>query len=171
MRAAATAYYKTHLMNSVFISSNDWLGLTFRLSTAVVIGGVIGWNRELSGKSAGLRTHMLVSLGAALFVVALLQTSTTNTADPLSRAIQGVATGVGFLGAGEIIHESRQEPGKLKVRGLTSAAAIWVAAALGIVAGCGLWQVGLIGTLLTLLILGGAKQLERFILNRQEDDS
>lgn len=162
-------------MNSVFISSNDWIGLTFRLSTAVLIGGVIGWNREVTGKSAGLRTHMLVSLGAALFVIALLQTSPANptesSADPLSRAIQGVATGIGFLGAGEIIHESRQESGRLRVRGLTSAAAIWVAAALGIVAGCGLWQVGVIGTLLTLLILSGAKQLERFTLSRQDDDS
>lgn len=115
---------------------------------------------------------MLVSLGAALFVLALLQTSTANdAADPLSRAIQGVATGVGFLGAGEILHESRQASSKSRVRGLTSAAAIWVVAALGVMVGCGLWQVSLIGVLLTLLILSGTKRLERLTFNRQDDDS
>lgn len=161
-----------HQMNSVFISPDNWLGLILRLSLAVLVGGAIGWNREKAGKSAGLRTHMLVSLGAALFVLALLQSSSANAAaDPLSRAIQGVATGIGFLGAGEILHESRQQSSNPRVKGLTSAAAVWVAAALGVVAGCGLWQVSLIGVLLTLLILSGTKRLERFTLNRQDDDS
>lgn len=160
-------------MNSVFISSNDWLGLVFRLSLAVLVGGVVGWNRELAGKAAGLRTQMLVSLGAALFVLALLEDSTaeTSSTDPLSRAIQGVATGVGFLGAGEILQQPRQDSSTPMIKGLTSAAAVWVAAALGVVAGCGFWQVSLIGAFLTLLILIGVEKLEKLTPTRQDNNS
>ncbi|MBD2021259.1 MgtC/SapB family protein, partial [Leptolyngbya sp. FACHB-36] len=82
-----------------------------------------------------------------------------SPSDAFSRAVQGVATGIGFLGAGEIVHESRKKG--YTVRGLTSAAAIWVTAALGIVAACGLWQASVIGTLVTLLILTVAKWIER----------
>ena len=154
--------------NSVFISSDDWLGLTFRLTLALLIGGVIGWNRQAAGKPAGLRTHMLVSLGAAIFVLIPLQASTSESVDTVSRAIQGVATGVGFLGAGEILHYSVQESGRASIKGLTSAATIWLTAALGIVAGCGFWQLSLLSTLMTLLILSVAKKLERIVFHRQD---
>lgn len=145
---------------AIAIQPDNWLALGQRLALALVIGGVIGWERELTGKAAGLRTHMLVSLGAALFVLIPLQLSETLEADALSRVIQGVATGVGFLGAGEILHRSSQE-GKPVVRGLTSAAAIWATAALGITAGCGLWQVTVLGGLSGLFVLRGAKYFER----------
>lgn len=159
-------------MNSIFISPDNWLGLVLRLSLAVLVGGVVGWNREAAGKAAGLRTQMLVSLGAALFVLALLQASTADASDdPLSRAIQGVATGVGFLGAGEILQEPRQDSSTPRVKGLTSASAVWVAAALGVVAGCGLWQASLIGVLLTLFILSGVKILEDRIPTHEDNDS
>jgi putative Mg2+ transporter-C (MgtC) family protein len=154
--------------NSVFISSDDWLGLTFRLTLAILIGGVIGWNRQAAGKPAGLRTHMLVSLGAAIFVLIPLQASTSESVDTVSRAIQGVATGVGFLGAGEILHYSVQESGRFSIKGLTSAATIWLTAALGMVAGCGFWQLSLLSTLMTLLILSVAKKLERIVFHRQD---
>ncbi len=75
--------------------------------------------------------------------------------------IQGIAAGVGFLGAGEIVRQSSQESQQLKIHGLTSAAAIWVSAALGIAAGCGLWQLGLIGAVLTFLVLNVFRRLEK----------
>ena len=152
-------------------SSRESLRLIFTLILAVLVGGVVGWNRQLNGKAAGLRTHMLVSLGAAMIVLIPLQTSSSHSADALSRAIQGVATGVGFLGAGEIIHSSQQEAAKTQVQGLTSAAAIWTTAALGMVTGCGLWQISLTGTLLVLLILTVAKRLERLIPNRHKNNT
>lgn len=154
--------------NAVFISSNDWLGLTYRLSLALLVGGVIGWNRQAAGKPAGLRTHMLVSLGAALFVLIPLLASRSTSIDSISRAIQGVATGVGFLGAGEILHKSVDESNNLSVKGLTSAATIWVTAALGMIAGCGFWQLGLLSTLMALFILSVAKKVERVVFHRED---
>ena len=155
-------------MNSLSINPHDWLNLTFRLTVALIAGGVVGWNRQLSGKAAGLRTHMLVSLGAALFALVPLIASNSTSVDSLSRAIQGVATGVGFLGAGEILHQSTQEMGKPQVRGLTSAAGIWVTAALGLIAGCGLWELGVIGTLMTLFTLSVAKKIEKVAFKNRD---
>jgi len=111
---------------------------------------------------------MLVSLGAAMFVLIPLLASTSESVDTVSRAIQGVATGVGFLGAGEILHESVEPSGKPNIKGLTSAATIWLTAALGIVAGCGFWQLSLLATLMTLFILSVAKKLERIVFHRQD---
>ncbi|AFZ13815.1 MgtC/SapB transporter [Crinalium epipsammum PCC 9333] len=155
-------------MNSLYINPHDWLNLTIRLTLALIAGGVVGWNRQLSGKAAGLRTHMLVSLGAALFALVPLIASNSPSVDSLSRAIQGVATGIGFLGAGEILHQSTQETGKPQVRGLTSAAGIWVTAALGLIAGCGLWELGAIGTLMTLFTLSVAKKIEKVAFKNRD---
>jgi putative Mg2+ transporter-C (MgtC) family protein len=112
---------------------------------------------------------MLVGLGAALFVLVPLAIGGPDQGSDVSRAIQGVATGVGFLGAGEILHYSRHPDG-VKVKGLTSAASIWVTAALGIAAAYGMWQLGLLGALLTLLVLVGAKWLEQRLTLHQEDE-
>jgi putative Mg2+ transporter-C (MgtC) family protein len=152
-------------------TTNESFSLIFRLVLAVLVGGIVGWNRQLNGKPAGLRTHMLVSLGAALFVLIPWQISSSHSPDALSRAIQGVATGVGFLGAGEIITQTQQDAAKTQVLGLTSAAAIWTTAALGMAAGCGLWKISLTGTLLVLLILTVAKRLERLALPHHKDDT
>ncbi|XGV98105.1 MAG: MgtC/SapB family protein [Leptolyngbya sp. BL-A-14] len=155
-------------VEALAVDAGDWWGLTWRLLLASLSGGAIGLNRQMAGKAGGLRTHMLVSLGAALFVV-MTTIGGTPHPDAVSRAIQGVATGVGFLGAGEIVHQSRAKSGKQEVKGLTSAAAIWVTAALGLIASVGLWQTSLVGTLLTLLTLSGAKWLEQFVpVNREE---
>jgi putative Mg2+ transporter-C (MgtC) family protein len=149
------------LLSIYHLSPNDWLNIVFRLCTALLIGAVIGLDRQLRHKPAGLRTHMLISLGAALFTVIPLQTnSSQTTVDALSRVIQGIAAGVGFLGAGEIVRQSSQESQEFKIHGLTSAAAVWISAALGIAAGCGLWQLGLIGALLTFLVLNIFKKIE-----------
>jgi len=148
------------------VDPSHWTTVVLRLGIAVLMGGVIGWEREVSGKAGGLRTHMLVSLGAALFILVPLQMGAAE--DAVSRGIQGIATGVGFLGAGEIVHRSFAS-GKLKVKGLTSAASIWVTAAVGVLAGCGLWQTSVIATLLTIFILVAAKYLEYFLPRGQED--
>ncbi|AUB41423.1 mgtC, putative Mg2+ transporter-C [Nostoc flagelliforme CCNUN1] len=126
------------------------------------IGAIIGLERQIKRKPAGLRTHMLVSFGSAVFTLIIMQTDgLQSSGDALSRVIQGIAAGVGFLGAGEIVRQSSEESQRLEIHGLTSAAAIWVSAALGIAAGCGLWQLALIGGLLTFLVLTVFKRLEK----------
>jgi putative Mg2+ transporter-C (MgtC) family protein len=147
---------------------HNWDNLLIRLALAILAGGTIGWDREQRHKAGGLRTHMLVSLGAALFVLVPLEIN--GSVEGLSRTIQGIATGVGFLGAGEILHQSTPERRNPKIRGLTSAASIWVTAALGITAGAGLWQLTLLGTVLTLLILVGVKQVEQHALVSRRND-
>ncbi|HEX4403193.1 MAG TPA: MgtC/SapB family protein [Polyangia bacterium] len=133
----------------------DWLSPLARLGASVLVGGVIGWERQLRGRPAGLRTHMLVSLGAAVSVLTLSGAS----ADSQSHAIQGVATGIGFLCAGDILH--RMKAGDEHVTGLTSAAALWVTAALGMAAATGQWPVMVIGTVGTLLTLTIVRNLEK----------
>jgi putative Mg2+ transporter-C (MgtC) family protein len=151
------------LPNTYYLSPNDWLNIAFRLSLAMFFGAIIGLERERRRKPAGLRTHMLVSLAAAMFVIIILQTDVEpRDYNGLSRVIQGVATGVGFLGAGVILREPPEEESqRVEVKGLTSAAAIWLSAALGMAAGCGLWQIGLIGILLSCFILYVVKIYER----------
>ncbi|MEX0267907.1 MgtC/SapB family protein [Leptolyngbyaceae cyanobacterium UHCC 1019] len=144
----------------------DWMEFTLRLTISLVSGGAIGWERQSSGKAAGLRTHALVSLGTALFIMVPLSLSSSATPDSISRAIQGIATGIGFLGAGEIVQQHR-DSGKPHVYGLTSAASIWVTAALGALAACGLWQICLIGTSMTLAVLLGEKRGEGGLTLRQ----
>lgn len=156
-------------MANYSIDLHNWGGLLFRLGSAIISGGVIGWERQQRHKAGGLRTHMLVSLGAALFVLVPIEIS--GSMDGVSRAIQGVATGVGFLGAGEILHRSRPNKNSQEVKGLTSAASIWVTAALGITAGAGLWQLTVMGTLLTLLTLVVVKRLEQTLLISRRNDS
>ena len=106
---------------------------------------------------------MLVSFGSALFVLVplLIATAPESREAAVSRVMQGITAGVGFIGAGEILRASQQEPKQVQIQGLTSAAAIWVSAALGIAAGCGLWQVGLIGAMLCLLVLSVIQKLEK----------
>ena len=108
--------------------------LSVRLLTAALLGGLIGAEREAVGKAAGLRTHMLVALGAALFVVAPQARGLTE--GDLGRIIQGVAAGIGFIGAGTILKLADSQ----EIKGLTTAASIWLTAAVGIAAGVGpLW--------------------------------
>jgi putative Mg2+ transporter-C (MgtC) family protein len=133
-----------------------WLDPILRLGAATLVGGAIGWERQLRGRPAGLRTHML-SLGAAVVASIPLETGSGDS----SRVIQGVATGIGFLCAGDILHLVRE--GREHVKGLISAAALWVTAALGMVAATELWDLALVGTVSTLLILTVARRLERFI--------
>jgi len=151
-------------MGPMFITANDWPHIAFRLSLALLVGCLIGFNRQQGGRPAGMRTFMLVSMGAALFVMIPLQAegdSPYAATNALSRTIQGVATGIGFLGAGLILQESPRKSAAPKVKGLTTAAFVWTAAGLGAAIGCGLWQMGLLGGLLTLITLSGVKRLNR----------
>ncbi|MEH1831874.1 MAG: MgtC/SapB family protein [Nostoc sp.] len=148
--------------NTYYLATNDWLNLSLRLCIALFIGAIIGLERQIRRKPAGLRTHMLVSFGSAMFTLIIIQTGESQSShDALSRVIQGIAAGVGFLGAGEIVRQSSEQSHQLEIHGLTSAAAIWVSAALGIAAGCGLWQLGLIGAVLTFLVLNVFRRLEK----------
>ncbi len=159
-------------MNEMFFSPSDWLSVTFRLAVALVVGGVIGLNRQRTGRPAGLRTFMVVSLGAALFVMIPLQVATdlsfaenimarSTALNAMARITQGVATGVGFLGAGIILRQQKLQFGIQEVKGLTTAASIWLAGGLGAAAGCGLWRMSLIGTLFALVVLSGVKKLKK----------
>jgi len=116
------------------------------------MGAAVGLNRELRGKPAGMRTHALVSLGSALAMlssIVLATDGTTLNADAVSRTMQGIIAGVGFLGGGVIIKTSDRG----SVRNLTTAASIWVVACLGIVCGAGQWALAAGGLALTLLML------------------
>ena len=121
--------------------------ITLRLLVAAALGGLLGYEREQQGKSAGVRTHMLVAIGAALFVLIPQQAGASS--EDLSRVLQGLIAGVGFLGAGAIIMGTKQ----VETRGLTTAAGIWVTAAIGIAAGMGREMTAVLSTLLALFIL------------------
>ncbi len=121
--------------------------ITLRLLVAASLGGLMGYEREQRGKSAGVRTHMLVAIGSALFVLIPLQTG-TSTAD-LTRVLQGLIAGVGFLGAGTIILGTKQ----VETRGLTTAAGIWVTAAIGMAAGMGRESTAVLSTFVSLFVL------------------
>jgi len=160
-------------MGEMLITPNDWPHIAFRLALALVVGCMIGLNRQQGGRPAGMRTFMLVSMGASLFVMIPLQAegdSPYAATNALSRTIQGVATGVGFLGAGLILQESPRKSDMPKVRGLTTAACVWTAAGLGAAIGCGLWQMGLIGGVLTLITLSGVKRLNRSLGTLKNQD-
>jgi putative Mg2+ transporter-C (MgtC) family protein len=147
------------MITSDFLQPLPLLDMVQRLSLAALLGGIIGWERQTDHKPAGLRTHMLVCLGATLFVMTSLQIGTVaGQANNISRVIQGIVTGIGFLGAGEIV--GKQDNGTVKVRGLTSAAAIWVSAALGVAIAVGLWQMALFSLALTIAILRTLKRVE-----------
>ena len=118
-----------------------------RLLVAMVLGGLLGYERERVGAAAGLRTHMLVAMGSALFVLVPLQAG-LSMADA-SRVIQGVIAGIGFLGAGAILKSHTSDD----VVGLTTAAGIWMTAAIGVAAGMGRESTAILSTLFALVIL------------------
>ncbi len=125
----------------------EFTRVILRLAIAAALGGLLGWERERSGKAAGARTHMLVSTGAALLVLVPQQMDMSDA--DLSRVIQGIVTGVGFLGAGTILKGTSEQ----NVQGLTTAAGLWFTAAIGITAGLGREASAVLSTLLALIIL------------------
>jgi putative Mg2+ transporter-C (MgtC) family protein len=128
-----------------------------RLLIALACGGVVGLNRDLHRKSAGFRTFALVSVGSA--IVALLITQTSADPNAVSRVIQGVLTGIGFLCAGVILHQ----PTSSRVTGLTTAAAIWLTAGLGLACGLGQFALALAGLAVALVTLVIGRPIEIYL--------
>jgi len=122
--------------------------VSVRLLMAALLGGILGYEREQRGKSAGIKTHMLVSMGAALFVLIPQQAGIVSEAE-LSRVIQGVVAGIGFLGAGAILKGDDEKD----LKGLTTAAGIWLTAAIGVAAGLGRESSAILCTVFALLVL------------------
>src|SRR3954465_3920127 len=126
----------------------DWMDIVVRLGAATMIGGVLGLNRELHHKPTGVKTLGLVGLGSALAVLAVAHDPQAD----ISRVIQGVITGIGFIGAGVILHR----PAEKRVHGLTTAAAIWVTAAIGLLCGLAAWRiVGIAAPFILLVLIAG----------------
>ena len=151
------------LLPLLFGTLPDWervLRITARMAAALLLGAIIGVQRELMGKPAGLRTHALVTLAAAIFTLGSIEAG-MQLAD-LSRVIQGIATGIGFIGAGVIL--KRHAEGE--VIGLTTAATIWTATAIGVTVGLGHVVLSAIGVALTWLVLSGFARVDQW-LNRR----
>ncbi len=134
--------------------------LMVRVTVAAVLGGLVGWEREAKGRAAGLKTHILVSIGSALFVLAPLLADI----DPaeVTRVMQGIVSGIGFLGAGAILKLDRTE----RVQGLTTAAGIWLTAAIGMAAGMGMEMLALATTIAALLVVSA---LPHVMPDRRDD--
>lgn len=141
--------------------------VTVRLLMAALLGAVLGFEREMKGKAAGVRTHMLVAIGAALFVLVPRMAGADDAA--LSRVVQGIVAGIGFLGAGTILKGKDGDAGHVK--GLTTAAGLWMTAAIGVAAGMGREATALVSTVLALLVLGVMPWVvDRFESRKPEDD-
>lgn len=128
-----------------------------RLLAASLLGAIIGFEREKAGKAAGLRTHILVCLGTCVFVVACAGYGMKE--DALSRVIQGIVTGLGFLGAGAILKLNDQRD----IKGLTTAAGIWMTAAIGVAVGLGMLGVALLSTITGFIVLAVVRRWENKI--------
>jgi putative Mg2+ transporter-C (MgtC) family protein len=135
--------------------------ISARLLAAVVLGAVVGVQRELESKPAGLRTHVLVTLAAAIFVIVPLEVG--MPIGDLSRVIQGVATGIGFIGAGAILklYQDRE------IHGLTTAATLWMATAIGIAVGLGYVLVAALSVGLTWIVLSVMVRIDAWITSSQ----
>jgi putative Mg2+ transporter-C (MgtC) family protein len=135
-----------------------WSEIVLRLGAATLAGGLIGLNRDLHGKPIGLRTLGLVGLATATVVI-LAATFDTKFPDATSRIIQGILTGIGFLGAGVIIHRENRS----RVQGLTSAACTWLTACVGIVCGAGQWRIVAVALGITFMVLIVGGKTERWL--------
>ncbi len=121
--------------------------IIIRLVAAALLGGAVGFERETAGKAAGLRTHILVTTGTTVFVLGCLGAGMES--DALSRVIQGIVTGIGFVGAGSILKKESEQT----IQGVTTSASIWMAAAIGVTIGLGGLGLALMATALSLIVL------------------
>ncbi|MDO9467163.1 MAG: MgtC/SapB family protein [Thiobacillus sp.] len=134
-------------LNAGFPDADQMARLLVRLSVAMVLGAIIGFQREQYGKPAGLRTHILVAMGCALFVIAAVESSMSS--EGVSRVIQGLTAGIGFIGAGAILKLSQHR----EIQGLTTAASIWATAAVGVAVGLGLLGLAVLSVILIWFVL------------------
>lgn len=147
MELAETLLATLKLELADLLQIDHLLRSSLRLLLALLLGGLLGYERAVTGKAAGVRTHMLVCLGAAIFVMVLEQEGAAG--DAMSRVIQGVATGIGFLCAGTILKGNSLAD----VKGLTTAAGLWSSAAIGVAVGIGSEAIAMLATLLVWLVL------------------
>ena len=133
--------------------------ITVRLLIAALLGAILGFEREQKGKAAGVRTHMLVAMGAALFV--LVPQVAGAESDAMSRVVQGVIAGIGFLGAGTIL--KNKDGDESHVKGLTTAAGLWMTAAIGVAAGLGREATAVLSTLLALAVFSVMPVIVRWL--------
>lgn len=139
--------------------------LLIRMGVAMALGAVIGAQREFMGKPAGLRTHILVAMGCALFIIAA--TEYGMSASDVSRVIQGLTAGIGFLGAGAILKLSASR----EIKGLTTAAGIWTTAAIGVTVGLGLLGLALLSVVLIWFVLAGLGYIENRIKRSRSENN
>ena len=137
--------------------------IVVRLLVAAVLGGLLGFQRAETGKAAGIRTCMLVTLGTAL-VVLLPQLTGMSSAD-MSRIIQGTITGIGFIGGGVILKLSEQH----QIMGVTTAATIWLTATVGIAAGAGRLGLAVVGAILAFIILTAVGRIEHWMIPKRDE--
>jgi len=138
----------------------DWPEIVLRLGVATLAGGLIGLNRDLHGKPIGLKTLALVGLATAMVVVLADPSGDSTKISPeASRIIQGILTGIGFLGAGVIVRAEHH----FRVRGLTSAACTWLTACVGIACGVGQWRIVVVALAITFGLLIVGHRLERWL--------
>ena len=151
------------LMDQIFgVPDTEYLvRVSVRLFAAALLGGLIGVEREWMGKAAGLRTHMTVALGCAAFMLVALESS--SDVGNMSRAIQGIAAGIGFIGAGTILKRTEEDD----IKGLTTAATIWLTAAVGAAAGAGHGWLGLVGVLIAFLILSILSGVDKWLARKR----
>ena len=140
------------------------IDILIRLAVAMALGGVVGMERTIAGKTAGMRTYALVSMGSALFIlisqVVMLTLANPLSLDPLRIASQ-IIVGIGFIGAGLVFHNDRD----VKTSGLTSAAGLWVSAGIGMAAGFALYDLAIIASILTLVVFTVLWYVERSFRN------
>src|SRR5690349_16155782 len=140
--------------------SNDAVQHAAKLVLATLLGGAIGLNRELHQKPAGFRTHAMVALGAALMTMIAVDVGAGRglaNVDAVSRVLQGIIAGIGFVGGGAILRKDTDP----NVHGLTTAASIWVVAAVGSAAGLGLWPSAVVSVMLALAVLTVGSRIDR----------
>lgn len=138
------------LWQELSFGTADWqqfIRVVIRLVVAAGLGALIGYEREKAGKAAGLRTHILVTLGTCVFVLAGIGYGMSS--DGLSRVIQGIVTGIGFIGAGSILKLNDEK----NIRGLTTSAGIWMTAAVGVAVGLGELGLAILAAIVTLVVL------------------
>ena len=146
-------------------NAQHMIRISLRLFVALVIGGLVGIQRELTHKPAGLRTHMLLALGTALIVITADESGMSKSV--LSRLFQGLVTGIGFLGGGAILKLTAEH----EIHGLTTAAGIWLTAAASAAAGIGQLALAVVGVCLGLLVLAAFVKVEKRLGHRASQDA
>lgn len=138
----------------------QFIQVMVRLTASVLIAGIVGYQREASGKAAGLRTHILVSIGSTVFVLGCIGAGMRE--DAISRVIQGIVTGIGFIGAGTILKRESD------IKGLTTSAGLWTTCAIGVLIGLGELGIAIMAAIATFLVLTVVGRLEHKFIDKDD---